>query len=360
MTAIAQNSPRLRPGSDHVESWFVRANDPHSPRAVWIKATVLTSGDRPARRPQPPAASHHDPRRADTDPGTAVAQAWCSVFDGKRTRAWCVDIPLATARFEAHALGQDIAVGPLSLLLHARGGSTAGELSDAEQTIAWDVGFTKVAGLGDPMSLLPTDRLLDSPVPSNKLVTPFPLLAVTGHLDWEGERWDLSGWHGMQGHNWGREHSPEYAWGQCVFTDARSGEPFAVAEAASGRTRMAGRTSALLSMLVVRRGGEEFRFDRIVDLWRQRPHLDFPDWSLRMSGRDGTAELRMHAEPEQMVCLAYRNPARATSYCLNSKTAAVSVHVAPRNGNAFELRSPHGGALEFLVPQPVDTVSPIV
>ncbi|MFE3187815.1 hypothetical protein ACFXHA_02340 [Nocardia sp. NPDC059240] len=349
MTVIAQNAPRLRAGSDHVESWFVRANDPHSPRAVWIKATVLTARD-----------------------GTALAQAWCSVFDGQRTHAWCLDIPLAAARFESHPLGQDIAVGPLSMLLSGHGGSTGGKLSDAAhsgaavaqsleaQTVSWDLSFTQVAGLGAPMSLLPTDRLLDTALPSNKLVTPLPVLTCTGRIDWDGESWDLTGWHGMQGHNWGREHSPEYAWGQCVFTDSRDGVPFAVVEAASGRTRLAGRTSPLLSMLVVRRGDEEYRFDRVVDLWRQRPHVRFPEWTLRMRGRHGTAQLRMQAAPEQVVCLAYRNPARATSYCLNSKTATVSVHVAPIDGNAFELRSEHGGALEFLVPQPVDTVSPIV
>ena len=57
---------------------------------------------------------------------------------------------------------------------------------------------------------------------------------------------------------------------------------------------------------------------------------------------------------------AYQNPARATSYCLNSKTAQVRVRVQPRNGDAFELRSPHGGALEFLLDAPVGDVQPVV
>lgn len=337
MTAIAWNNPRLRSGTDHVESWFVRANDPQSPRAVWIKATILTSRD-----------------------GTAIAQAWCSVFDGKRTHAWCLDMPLEAARFEAHTLGQDLSLGPLSMSLTGRGGTTAGTLSDQSQTVSWDLAFSKPASGGEPLSMLPTDRLLGSPVPSNKLVTPFPVAACLGQVRWGEEQWDLTGWHGMQGHNWGREHSPEYAWGHCVFTDARDGSPFAVLEAASGRTRVGGKVTPLISMLVIRRGEQEYRFDRVVDLWRQQPRLDFPQWSLRMRGRHGTATLHLSAEPEQMVCLAYRNPARATSYCLNSKTAAVSAHVAPVDGNAFELRSPHGGALEFLVPQPVAAVSPIV
>lgn len=33
MRAIADNAPWLAVGDDHVESWFVRPNDPGSPRA---------------------------------------------------------------------------------------------------------------------------------------------------------------------------------------------------------------------------------------------------------------------------------------------------------------------------------------
>lgn len=337
MIATAQNTPRLRPDTDHVESWFVRANDPHSPRAVWIKATILTGAD-----------------------GTAIAQAWCSMFDGQHTKAWCLDVDLPAARFEENTLGQDITVGPLNLILHARGGDSRGTLSDESSTITWDFAFTKADIAGAPLSMLPSDRLLEAKLPRNKLVTPFPVATMTGMLDWDGDRWDLTGWHGMQGHNWGAEHSPEYAWGHCIFTETGSAAPFAVIEGASGRTRIGGKVSPLISMLVIRRGEQEFRFDRVLDLWRQEPHLDFPHWTLRMRGRDGIAEVRMSAAPEQMVCLAYRNPARENSYCLNSKTAAVSVHVAPINANAFELRSEYGGALEFLVPEPLAAVQPIV
>lgn len=337
MSALLQNNPRLTPGGDHVESWFVRANDPRSPRALWIKATVLTSRD-----------------------GTAIAQAWCSVFDGDRVKAWCADIPLPEAVFDANQKGQDLTVGPLRLRLDADGGSSHGTLEDESARVEWGLEFAKTPIVGEPLSMLPTDRLLDAKFPSNKLVTPFPVAAVSGYLEWAGERWNLDGWHGMQGHNWGTAHSPEYAWGHCVFTDTNGGEPFAVVEGASGRTRLGGRVTPLLSMLVIRRGEQEYRFDRILDLWRQQPRLDFPDWTLRMRGRDGIATLRMSGAPERMVCLAYRNPSAPTSYCLNSKTAAVSVHVEPINGNAFQLRSEHAGALEFLTPQPHPAVQPIV
>jgi hypothetical protein len=113
-------------------------------------------------------------------------------------------------------------------------------------------------------------------------------------------------------------------------------------------------------MLVVRTRSREYRFDRILDLWRQRPEQHFPRWSLGMKGPDGRAHLGMRSPTNSMVCLAYPNPARATSYCLNSKTASVQLRLLPKDGSMVELRSEHGGALEFLRPQPEPTVQPIV
>ena len=338
MTARSDNTPRFHPDTDHVESWFLRANDPASPRAIWLKATVLTKTD-----------------------GTRLSQAWFSVFDGDRTEAACLDVPLDEARFDDGADHLDIAGGPLSWTIAEDSGASHGSLDGEHHRVAWDLSFTRAAGpLGTPMSLLPTARLVDAPFPKNKLLTPFPLAGFSGSVTWGEETWDLTDWHGMQGHNWGAAHSLEYAWGQCVFTDVAAGEPFAVLEAASGRIPLGPVQSPFISMLVLRRGDEELRFDRLVDLWRQRPEVAFPRWGLRMRGGDGVVELEMTGRPEAMVCLAYQNPARATSYCLNSKTAEVRVRVRPRNGDAFELVSAHGGALEFLTDQPVPAVQPVV
>jgi hypothetical protein len=113
-------------------------------------------------------------------------------------------------------------------------------------------------------------------------------------------------------------------------------------------------------MLTLRHDGREHRFDRIVDRWRQHPELDFPRWGLTMRGRAGEAELEMSGRPEAMVCLGYDNPARPTSYCLNSKTAEVRIELRPRGGDPLVLTSPHGGALEFLQPAQVPEVQPVV
>ncbi len=79
-----------------------------------------------------------------------------------------------------------------------------------------------------------------------------------------------------------------------------------------------------------------------------------------MRGRRGRARLEMIGSPAAMVCLGYDNPARRRSYCLNSKTARVRLEVEPEDGAPFTLASEHGGALEFLRPDEVAAVQPVV
>lgn len=338
MTAYVDNLPRSNAARDGVESWFLRANAPDRPRALWLKVTTLT------RRGEP-----------------GVAEAWCALFDEDRTHAWRATVPLAAA-----SLGPD---GPRRITVRAagahwtledRGGRSAGRLADATDTVEWDLSFARIDDeLGEPWCLLPSRRMIDSPLPSSKLLTPFPVLRLEGRLRWGDEIWDVGAMTGMQGHNWGAAHAPEYAWGHCVFFDG-DGTAIGVAEGASGRTTFGPLTTPLISLLAVRHSGREYRFDRLVELWRQHPRVEFPKWTLRIAGPDGDASLTMLGQPSRMVCLGYDNPREPRRYCLNSKTAAVTLRVTPASGDGFELHSRHGGALEFLLSEPHPAVPHIV
>ena len=88
--------------------------------------------------------------------------------------------------------------------------------------------------------------------------------------------------------------------------------------------------------------------------------LDFPRWTLEMRGRGARAHLEMTGSPESMVCLGYDNPARARSYCLNSKTARVRIDVEPADGPAFTLTSEHGERWSSCAPTRCAAVQPVV
>lgn len=305
-----------RPG--HVESYFVRANDPRRPRALWLKQTILSPLE-----------------------GPAVAETWFIWFDGERgtTIAQRVTQPWPDARYDE----KTVATKAMTLEVTPSGGAK-GALEAPEGPVRFDLRWEPFASpLAAPLSIFPWQVLRVGPFPKSKLLTPLPALRFSGRLALPGETVELDAWPGMQGHNWGKEHSFEYAWGQCLFP-----EDEVMVEGFTGRVRVAGRTTPRLSALVVRRGGREYRFDRLFDPWRQEATLSQDRWHLRLRSADGDAELTMDSSKRPVACLGYYNPDGALSYCLNSKLAEVELTVRPSDGAAFSCRSAHGGALEFL------------
>ncbi|MCA9540314.1 MAG: hypothetical protein KC620_15555 [Myxococcales bacterium] len=309
----------------HVESFFLRANHPTRPLALWLKATLFA------------------PR-----PDSAVAELWCVWFDGERRRTFAgrETVPFTRARFgtgdpqRIELAGADFDLQP--------GGRLRGEVTGPGGPCAWDLTLSKPPGpLAEPFSIAPNDKLLDAPFPKSKLLTPFPVLRFDGTVRVFGETLAIDGWHGMQGHNWGESHAWQYAWGQCLFFDGE-GSPHCFVEGFSARLRVGGRVTPLISSLVVRRGARSHRFDRLVDLWRQKASIDDLRWRLHITGDDGEAVVEMTADADRMACLGYHNPDGRLSYCLNSKLARVRLRVNPINEPGFECQSEFGGALEFL------------
>jgi hypothetical protein len=316
-------------GLGHVESYFLRANDPKRPRALWLKATIFESLR-----------------------GVAEAETWGIWFDGEKQRRWAhrVTEPLANARFPS-TTSNEIDVASAGFRLGPRG-STAGKLERAGESFEWKLSWTRTAGpVGERLSIFPLALMLEAPFPKSKLLTPFPALELSGAVDVGGEHIQLSRWPGMQGHNWGRSHALEYAWGQCLFPGA-DGAIEALVEGFTGRISVAGRPSPRLSALVVRRGAQTFRFDRVFDFWTQQAAIEDFRWMVHLTGNDGSARLEMNAAGRPVACLGYRNPDGRMSYCFNSKLAETRLVVEPKSAPSFECRSAHGGALEFLRNEP--------
>lgn len=314
------NAPRFQEAKAHVESWFWRFNHPSKRRAVWIKATVLKQVS-----------------------GETTADVWCTHFDGAKVTGRRATIPLNRARFSTDAAPLEIEIAGARFSVDRGRGTLSGVLGELE----WDLSFHRTDGaLAESLCFLPSRRLLAGPLPKFKVVTPLPSLVVSGTLRCGEQRWKLASWVGSQGHNWGPEHSAEYAWCQCLFPGTDG--PAVLVEGTSAKLRIAGRLTPWLSALVVRRGAKEWRFDRLVDTWNHDVAIDDMSWVLRIRGEGGEAVIKASADPAEMACLGYRNPNGFLSYCMNSKLSKVWLRVNPRDDDAFECFSAHGGALEFL------------
>lgn len=317
------NACRYAGQPGHVESYFLRANHPARPLALWLKATVLAPLE-----------------------GPAVAEAWFIFFDGEKgtTFAHRQTEPFPDASFAGVGAPELLArAAGLSLHLGPRG-TARGRFAAPEGTATVDVAWERdPSPVGKPLSIYPYRLLRTGPFPKSKLLTPFPALRFSGRVLLPGGEVTLDGWHGMQGHNWGKEHAFEYAWGQCLFP-----EDDVMVEGFSGRVRVAGRTTPRMSALVVRKGARTFRFDTLFDTWRQAAEVTQDTWSLTLRSADGEAHVQMDASGRPMVCLGYGNPNGELSYCFNSKLAKVTLTVRPMDDASFTCVSAHGGALEFL------------
>lgn len=332
------NALRFTGARGHVESWFLRANDPAAKRALWLKLTVFAPFE-----------------------GPIVAETWFIWFDGERGRtlAHRGTHPWADAHVDTTPTGLRAAVagwayefGPV--------GAASGKASAQGTPVEFTLGWAEEPGPWSRFLSLARHRVLRmGPVPRFKLNTPHPALRMSGTVRLGGEVFDISGWLGSQGHNWGAEHPVEYAWAQCLFP-GDNGAPDAFVEGAASRMKVGGRTLPRIASLVVRRGDEEFHFDRVRDFFtHHESNLSGQRWTLRIWGKEGEARLRADATGRPMVCLGYPNPPGHLSYCFNSKLADALLEVHPRRGKSFTCKSPHGAALELLKLEP-DPDYPVV
>jgi hypothetical protein len=313
------NARRFAGDHGHVESWFLRANHPSRPLAIWLKVTILAPLE-----------------------GPPVAESWVIWFDGEaqRTQARRFTEPLAAASLEGARLSTSRVALQLGAQVGVEGRFEAG--ADGPAIAVSLACSTLGATPSGPLTPYP-GALVRAALPRNKLVTPFPSLRAHGRLELGAQSIVVDGWLAMQGHNWGPAHPFDYAWGHCEFPGEQT-----VVEGFTGRIQVAGRTSPQLSALVVHRAGRTWRFDRLFDTWRQRASYDGTRWSVSLLGPDGEATLQLNAEGRPQVCLGYDNPDGQRSYCVNTKLAHATLTVRPADGASFTCVSEHGGALEFL------------
>lgn len=309
----------------HVESYFLKANDPTGPRAVWIKFTVFAPRGRPDQ---------------------AAAEAWAIVFDGETKKHVVVkeSHPVATAE-----LGRDrvlFRTGRASL----EHGRTRGTVEGDGHEVEWDLAFTTDA---PPLHHLPAEWLYGAPLPA-KLLTPHPDSAFDGHVVVDGRRLTVRAWPGMQGHNWGRRHSHRLAWGHCNAFIGASDTYF---EGLSYQARLGPVTTPWLSMLYLRHEGRVYDFRGARHLYNPTVEVALYRWSFTAEDGDVRMVGVLETTAEDMVGLYYRNPDGTLSHNLNSKIARCRLELSRRQpsggwqGFAI-LESRDKAALEIQVREP--------
>jgi hypothetical protein len=278
--------------SGRYESWYLRAVDPHAPRGVWIRNTVLR------RRGGPPAGS-----------------LWCTVWDGDGGP------PVAVKETPGVALPGDwLAIGSARFGPDAmKGSARAGGLS-----ASWDLTATDAA---PPLRHLP---VYNAPLPRTKLESPAPAARISGRVTAGDVSLELDAWPGMTGHNWGAQHAERWIWLHGVGFD---GAPEAWLDLAAGQVKAGPLTTPWVANGAIELDGARRTL-------RGRPHVEAHPGAATIV-LDGV-RIRVTAPLDQTVAWVYADPPGGEHHSLNCSIAALELTVGDRT-----IRTAHGGVYEL-------------
>ncbi|UXA20919.1 hypothetical protein KXD98_19385 [Mycobacterium sp. SMC-4] len=299
----------------YYESRFVRANDPDTARALWLRQTLLL-----------PTA------------GEPAADVWVMVFDPSGHRAVKQQFGVSEADF---ADDWTTRIGSAAL----DDAAAFGVLTDAR----WDLTIT--ASGQQPVRVL-TDRAYRARFPTAKTTVRDPLARFDGHLDVTGRRIDVKGWKGSVNHNWGTQHTPAYAYGQvCGFDEApESTLEIVTARAALGPVLLPG-----VTLFVFRHEGQQFAVRTITASLLSHGHYQPFTWTFGARVGEQMIEGEISTVPADVIGLTYTDTHGGVKYCYNSAIAQCRMQVAGKAFARAELNSTRA-MFEILTDDPVESV----
>ena len=281
----------------YYESRFLRANHPDRPLALWLRKTMLL-----------------------TSVGAASADVWVMVFDpdGVGNCAVKQPHPIEDASFVSDPW--TVRIGETFL----DDGCARGSL-DGPRAVSWDL---RITGGAEPVKLL-TDRQYSTRFPSAKTSVRSPLARFDGHLVVDDYRVDLDGWTGSVNHNWGRRHTPAYAFGQVCGFDTAPSSSFEILTARAGVGPL---TLPPVTLLVFRHDGREFAVRTVLAARRTSGSYRPFQWSFSARFDDVVLQGEISCAPHDVIGLIYTDTNGKTKYCYNSAVATCRIQLS---GNEF-------------------------
>lgn len=313
---IPFHGSQYRSGKGHYESWFLRANAPDQARAFWIRYTQFV-----------PAGSHRP----------ALGELWAIWFDGDANRVIAVkdELPLAECQFATEAM--DVRIGQATLSQRA----LQGQASLGGHAISWSL---QHEGGGAPLLFLP-ENLYPARLPKAKSLVSRPLVNFSGELVVDGQSQSVDGWVGTENHNWGSQHTDQYAWGQVAGFDNRAD---AMLECITARVKIGPLPSPWMTIACLRLGEETLMFNRIGTALKAKGQYRFFDWEFQTRAAGHTLSARIQAPANHFTALTYYNPPGGAKTCLNSKIAACELTLKRADGREERLHTRNRAAFEIL------------
>ena len=299
--------PEVAAKGGHYESFYIKACRPDGGQGVWIRHTVH--------------------KRPGTEPTGSI---WFCLFDrdADGPRATKVTVPAADDWIRV----ADAEIGP---------GRAEGSVDTEALTASWSFTFT---GEAEPCKYLPADWLYKAPLPKTKFLAPFPDARFQGRLVVDDEPFELSGWPGMIGHNWGTEHAERWVWLEGTgFADA----PNTYFDAGAARVRLGSRVSPWIPSGMLVLDGEPHRLGGLGAIRSARVEEQPTVCSFFLPGKDVVVHGRVSAPAKDFVGWVYADPAGPEHNTVNCSVADLELTVERPGLPPRQLTLPGGGAYEL-------------
>jgi len=298
------NNAIYQPGQQtgHYESYFLRANHPKRPLALWIRYTIFNPHGHPEK---------------------AIGELWAVYFNGETTSNIAVKNELPIGQCSFSRSGINVRIGDALLNKDRLNGSATSH----NHTISWDLGY---GGNSQPLFLLPL-KMYSGKFPKAKACVPLPLARFNGTLTVDGSRVEVDNWVGSQNHNWGSKHSDLYAWGQVAGFD---NSPDSFLEVATARVKIGPLWTPRMTPIVLRHKGQEYALNGMAQTIKAKGKFTYFDWHFASANDEVDLSGRIYAEAELFAGLNYYNPPGGNKHCLNSKLAACELRITYKLGSS--------------------------
>ena len=307
-----------RPG--HYEVWYLTLNHRPSRTGAWLRYTLEAPlGDE------------------------AHAALWFAHFDARepqRTFGIHREFPIADMVAQERPFALSL---PGALLGHDR---ARGSLSGAGHSAAWDLRWVPAARTHRQ---LPSLFYLRGGLGGTTLLTPNLNVPMSGSIEVDGRRFDLTSEPGGQTHLWGRKHAHAWAWGHC---NAFEGRPDVAFEALTARLERRGRVLPPLTVLSLHLGDEVLSWNRLSGVATARGQYGTGLYRFSAVAPRCRLEGEFSCQPRDMVQAEYRDPDGQEVHCANTEIADLRLtlfrRIAPlgRWREAARLVAPRAGHFE--------------
>jgi hypothetical protein len=305
----------VKPQPPYYESRFIRANSRDRAQALWLRSTLLL-----------PTA------------GAPVADAWVMVFDpdGAGNRALKQPYPIDQSDYQYDTWTAKI--GATAIDDH----SACGTVTGGGRSARWDLRIAP--GDERPVKLL-TERGYKAKFPTAKTMVRHPLARFDGTLEIDDFRVEVDGWTGSVNHNWGRRHTPAYAFGQVCGFD---GAPDSSLEIVTAHAGVGPISLPAATLLVLRHDGRELAVRSVLATRHTRGEYRPFSWSFDARVDGVTLDGEITADAGDVIGLTYTDTGGDSKYCYNSALATCRVRLSGSGITATELTATRRAMFEIL------------